>query len=148
MGLFDELEIDVASAVDPFAIPLGMHLCFLTAAEMKKSSKGGAGLAITYTIDGGDHNGTKISEWKNCPANKEEAATEDGKKSLGWLKQRLTSLGVPEDRMNTMDPDDLVGIHCWVTVKEGKDGFTNIGKVSVADENASAIAAGTSNPFA
>lgn len=143
MGLFDELEVDVASAKDPFEIPVGMHLCYVTGAEMKVSKNGSKGLALTYKIDGGDHNGTLISEWKNVP-DKAALSTEEGKKSLGWLKQRLTSLGVPEDRMNSLEPEDLIGIHCYVTVKKNGE-YTNVTKVQVAPDGATAEV--VANPF-
>lgn len=144
MGLFDELDVDVASATDPFAIPVGMHLCYLTGAEMK-DGKNGPGLALTYKIDGGDNNGALISEWKSVPATKEEAATEAGKKALGWLKQRLASLGVPEGKMNDLEPADLIGTHCYVTVKQNGE-YTNVTKVQVAPSNVTAGPA--TNPFA
>lgn len=151
MGLFGDL--DVASAVDPLYVPPGTHECYLTKADVKQmngTDKDGEpkfpSLILTFTIadDEGDLNGLTVSEFKSVPPS-DKADTPKGKAALGWLKNRLDSLGVPADRMNDLDPNDLVGIHCYVTVKKNGD-YTNVQKVVVIDDAALSVSP-TDNPF-
>ena len=49
---------------------------------------------------------------------------------MSFLKMRLKSLGVPETRMNTLQPEDLVGTDVVITVKKNGES-TNITKVEI-----------------
>ena len=141
-------DLDIASAEDnPFGVPDNTYETYLTEAEVKTSKAGNKGLALTYRVASGDHEGKNISEWKNIPTPEDpKNPSAEDKTAMSWLKQRLISLGVPESRMNTLDPKkDLVGTHLYVTTKT-KDGYTNVRNVELigAGETASAGA----NPFA
>jgi hypothetical protein len=140
-------DLDVAGAADnPFEVPDDTYETFVTKAEIKESKAGNKGLALTYRIASGDHEGKNISEWKNIPIVKSgEQPTAEDKSALSWLKQRLLSLGVPESRMNSLsDPQELVGTHVYVTTKT-KDGYTNVRNVELV-ENVEVTAG--ANPFA
>lgn len=140
-------DLDIASAEDnPFGVPDNTYETFLTDAEVKTSKAGNKGLALTYRIASGDHEGKNISEWKNIPTPEDpKNPSAEDKTAMSWLKQRLLSLGVPESRMNTLNPSDLVGTHLYVTTKT-KDGYTNVRNVELITENAE-VAVGA-NPFA
>ena len=139
-------DLDVAGAADdPFSVPDDTYECFVTNAEVKPTKDGTKrGLNLTYRIASGDHEGKNISEWKNIPIvpKGQEPSAED-KTSLSWLKQRLSSLGVPESRMNSLtDPGTLVGIHVYVTVKKNGD-YTNVRNVTMVNE----VDGADDNPF-
>lgn len=129
MGLFGDL--DVKSAEDnPWFVPSNTYKADVFSVEVK-DGKNGKGLSIVYKISEGDHKGKTVSEWKNIPS-KEEADTEEGKKAASYLKMRLASLGVPEARMNDVEPADLTGTAVIVTVKVNGE-YSNVNKVELAE---------------
>lgn len=149
MGLFDEL--DVAGAADnPFAIPDDTYECVVSDVVTKKNQKGNMGMTVTYTISDGQYKGRKITEYRRYP-HKDDADVlneADAANARSYIKRTLARLGIPEDRMNSVDKSDLIGIQCYVSTQQNGD-FTN-----VRDVNLTAPASGTngsapaSNPFA
>lgn len=123
-------DLDLASAEDnPFAVPDNNYEAYVTNVVVgltKKEDK--LGVTFEYTLDGGPKDKFKISEFKHVPRPQDEMTDEDRARAKSFLKQRLTSLGVPEDKMNTLDPADLIGTPCVITVKT-KEGYTNVTKV-------------------
>lgn len=96
---------------------------------------------IEYTV--GDE-GKKTSEWFNLPEDA-SAPTEAEMKKLGFLKQRLLSLGIPREELGTVEKDDLIGITGTLQLKttrgrNGKD-YQNVRNVTVDDAEAEAPAA-------
>lgn len=148
MGLFDEL--DVAGAEDdPWAIPDNTYACVVTGAVAKKDRNDNMGTTFRYKITDGDLTGREISEYKRTP-HKEDAEPLEGKAradAISYIKQRLGQLGIPEERMNDVDEDDLVGIECYVTVKNNK-GYVNVRNVSLTTNEVAASSNGERvNPF-
>lgn len=138
MGLFDGL--DVASAADnPFEVEPGTYHCVVTGAEARPTQNGDkVGLNLEYTIQDEDSpmNGRKIMEWKHIPQPDDPSnPTAKEATAMSFLKQRLSNLGIPETRMNDVEPDDLIGIECVVTVKKNGE-YTNVTKVTL-DEGSS-----------
>jgi hypothetical protein len=76
-----------------------------------KDAAKGKRLVLTYKIFDGDHKGKTIEEWKGI--NKFDSA-----RDKAWLKSRMLSLGVPEDKINSISPDDLTGIAVRITKKQ------------------------------
>jgi hypothetical protein len=145
MGLFDEL--DVASAADdPFGVPDDMYEAVVEKVEVKVSNDKTyhddtpvKGLSITYKITEGDYAGEKVSEYKYIPKPVDKnAPTADERRSMSFLKQRLLSLGVPESRINSFEPDDVVGADVYVTTKKNGN-YTNITDVKVNNGSAAAV---------
>jgi hypothetical protein len=136
MGIFGEL--DVASAADdPFKVPANVYeasVTDVTVGPTKDGSKVGMTLIYTITEDSadGEHVGKTVREWKEIPqpANPKVLSADD-KKAMSWLKARLLSLGVPENRVNTVEPSDLIGKDVTIVVKEGKGDFMNVNKVTL-----------------
>ena len=137
MGIFQGL--DVASASDnPFGVPDGTYYATVTAAGVKNSDKVGDGLTFDFTIrdcDDEKYNGRKISEWLTIPVPNDAGELNDkGQMQLSFLKGRLASLDVPESEMNTVDPEDLIGLEIVVilktTSKNGND-YQNIKKMTL-----------------
>lgn len=132
MSLFEGL--DVASAADdPFKIPPNTYAATVTAVKVGPTKAGDKiGMTLVYTIQEGDFEGDDITEWKEIPQPADPRnLTKDEARALSWLKQRLLNLDIPEDRMNSVSDDDLVGLDVYVTTKEGKNGYTNVQKVEL-----------------
>lgn len=130
MSLFGDL--DVASANDdPFKIPPNTYNCTVTAVKVGPTKAGDkVGMTLVYTIQDGEFAGDDITEWKEIPQPADpQNLTKEESRALSFLKQRLLNLEVPEDKMNSVSDDDLVGMEVYVTTKEGKNGYTNVQKV-------------------
>lgn len=126
-GFLSDLGLDNVEA-DPNHLPDATYLGYLTdckVVQFKDVSKGKA-VVFTYKVDEGEHKGKTIDEWK--PANTFDDATKKA-----WLKQRLLSLGVPESRINAVNPDDLIGTAVKFSVKQ-KGEYRNVTFVALRDE--------------
>ena len=132
MGLFGDL--DVASAnEDVFGVPDGTYLCFVSKVSVKEGNKADehgekqVGMTITFQVNDpeSEYNEREITQYKRVPRKVETA---DEKRALGFLKLALMALDVPEERINTVDPEDLVGTSCYVTVKKTGE-YTNVTQV-------------------
>lgn len=144
MSIFGDLDIASASD-DPFSVAPGTYEAVVSDVEVKDNKdKTLKGLWITYTITGETENGKNVSEWKTipAPADPKNPSAED-KRSMSFLKMRLSSLGIPESRMNSVQPEDLIGTEVAITVKKNGE-YTNVTKV----EALTALSVGgPSNPF-
>lgn len=139
-------DLDVASAIDPFEIADGTYKAVTGGTKVQVSeAKGKKGLAFTYTIDDPEspYNGRKASEWKNIPKSEDKGSPEYDK-DLGYLKQRLASLGVPESKMNSIQPEELDDIPVVIVVKNNPP-YVNVQRVSLREDAGSATSEG--NPF-
>jgi len=142
MGLFGDLDIEAASD-NPFEIPADKYGCAVTKVEKKRNNDDTADfLVFTYTIEEGAADsaiGQDVAEWKKIPASNDEEGAERAK---SFIKQRLLSLGVPENRVNTVNPDDLLGVKVWATIKPGKNGYPSVSKVELQDASSSSVSLG------
>lgn len=128
MGLFGDL--DVASAEDnPWFVPANTYEMDVYKVELKpgKDDKD-PGLLFTYKISSGEHEGKQVTEFKRIP---QSQLTKEDKDAASYLKMRLASLGVPESKMNSVEPEDLQGLAVIVTVKQNGE-YTNVNKVELA----------------
>ena len=135
MGIFGDLDLDTVAS-DPFKVEDGTYEADVTGATVGETAKGDKiGLTIKYTITDGDSPmfGRSITEWQHIPQPSGEPTPQE-LRSASFLKSRLISLGVPENEMNSMQPEDLLGISVVVTVRE-KDGYTNITRLILADQD-------------
>ena len=134
MGLFGEL--DVASAEDnPWAVPANTYEATVYEVKVKEDKNNHTGLAINYKISSGEHEGKLVSEWKAIPIPDDpKNPTAEDKRAASYLKMRLASLGVPESRMNTVDPNDLQGTEVVIKVTVNGE-FTNVGRVELRGDN-------------
>lgn len=143
MGIFGDLDVQ-AAADDPFAIDDGTYTAVVTGSEVKQNKDGNKNfLVLEYTIeDDGAMSGRKASEWKNIP----EPGDDNADRSASFLKQRLLSLGVPADRINSFEPEDALGVTVVISVKN-KDGYANVNKVEQPRDTAGSPSA-SGNAFA
>lgn len=143
-GLFEGLGDVDWNAVedDPWAVAPGKFRALVSdfkTGPTKDGSKIGA--SFFYELSEGPNSGQTVMEWKRVPDNsmdKDEKA-----RALSFLKERLLSLDVPENRMNVVTKEDLVGREVLVTIKEGKEGRPNVTKVEPASAAAPSTGLGS-----
>lgn len=106
-------------------LPNGGYNAFVFDAKVVslKDAAKGKRLVITYKIADGKFKGETVDEWKSCNPF-------DDYKTKGWLKKRILSLGVPEDRIDSLSPTDLVGTEVFIKVKKNGD-FINVNDVQL-----------------
>lgn len=139
MGIFGDLDLASASD-DPFSVNDGTYEAVVTKAEVRQNKNETDNfLVLEYTIeDDGNMSGRKVSEWKKIP----KQGAEDFDRAASFLKQRLLSIGIPNERINSFEPDDALGADVVITVKT-KDGYANVNKVAtLTDEQVDRIADG------
>lgn len=135
MSLFGELDVQSAEEID-YSIPDNTYPAFVfdvkvgrTKADPSKNKVSKLGMTIVYKISEGDYEGRQVQEWKQIPEPVDpKNLTEDEKKSLSYLKTRMLSLGVPENRVNSVGPDDLIGSEVVITLVS-KGEYQNVRKV-------------------
>lgn len=132
MSLFGEL--DVASADDdPYSIPDNTYETFLYDVKVgptKANDK--IGMTLVFKISEGQYEGREIREWKWVPQPVDpKNPTQEEASAASYLKARMVDLGVTADRMNSIEPDELIGIKCTVTVKT-KNGYANVRGVKLS----------------
>lgn len=140
MSFFGELDLENAPD-DPNSIPDGTYRAFLTDIGKKgtKNDPNKIGVTFKYKLSEGQYDGFEVTEWKSANAT-------DDDRTKSWLKQRLLGLGVPADRLSSVDPSDLIGKEVYVTVK-ARNGYTNVNRVSLADDNAESVSASAKSAF-
>jgi Protein of unknown function (DUF669) len=130
-------DLDVASAEDnPFKIPDNSYAAFVSDVKVGPTKDGSKqGMTIHYEISQGDHMGKSVREWKHIvqPANPKQL-TSDEARSASFLKQRLTSLGIPADRMNKVTPEDIIGSRVVIRVQEDANGYAQVKNVEPLDD--------------
>jgi hypothetical protein len=126
MGLFGNIDTSEIPE-DPFHVDDGTYLCTLTEVKaVTRNSDGQHGLAFKWTIteEDSEFEGNTLNDWKNYyPDLTEDDLTQDIKKDLSRLKQRLAQIGVPEEDMDAFveNLDDYIGTEAYVTVKNTTD---------------------------
>lgn len=132
-GFLADLELDKVED-DPNAFPDGTYNAYLTEAKVVslKDVAQGKRLVLTYKIYDGDHKGKAIDEWKSI--NKFDDA-----RTKAFLKKRLLSLGVPEEKLASVQPSDLAGIAVRITKKQNGQ-YANVTNVVLGHASDDALA--------
>lgn len=139
MSIFGELDVESAND-DPFQIPDNTYRATVTDAKVGPTNNGDkVGLTIVYTINSDDeHDGKSVSEWKHIPTpNDPKNLTPEESKAASFLKQRMLSLGIPAERINSVTPDDLKAREVYITTKTTTSNdriYTNVRKVVVIED--------------
>lgn len=139
-GFLNDLGLDWNSVPTTNNPSDGTHRCFITKSEIRtKQADGSKSWVITYRVADGENEATRTNdEWRPIPNVKDgKFLTEKDETNARWLKQRLMSLGVPESRVGSTSPKDLLGIECYVTFKTNstsKGTFQNVVAVKLASE--------------
>ena len=141
-GFLNDLGVnwdDVSTSNDP---PDGTHHCFVVKSEIRtRKSDQSKHWVFTYKIaEGEPHQGRTKDEWRAIPVVNPETkkfASERDEQNASWLKQRLMSLGVPEDRIGVVTPADVQGTEVYVTLvtkTTNKGTFQNVTNVKLFAE--------------
>jgi len=133
MGLFDGIDVESASD-DPFAIADGTYEAFVTEIKVGPTKDGSKiGMTTTFKISEGENEGKLVSRWLMVPEVEDpKNPTADEARALSFLKSHLLSLGVPAEKVNSVDADDLVGTEVYITVRTA-NGYCNVRKLVVKD---------------
>lgn len=115
MGLFDELDEDFTEIEEPaLGLPPGTYEAMVSSVTTE-SKDSGTYVVFTYTVtEEGPLKGKSHKEFKKTVVGR--AQNDKDREAIGYIKQRLRSLGVAPERMNTIDPDDLVGTEIALTL--------------------------------
>lgn len=138
MGFLNDLTpgLDWNEGVsDPNRVAEGKHHAFVYNVKVMDLTARGKGksLVITYKMAEDDaEKGKTVDEWRGIPAVTADGkfATDKDATNASWLKRRLQDLGVPEDKINTIEPNDLVGTEVYVTFKNNGQ-YQNVAKCEV-----------------
>jgi len=154
VSVFGELDIENASA-DPFFKENGTYLCLITEAPISTSAKGNRGMNIKYIIQEGDYEKESIRDYKSIPfpwqlkgyQTEEDMANETSYddelkrrslKSVRFLKQRLREFGFPDEKMSSLQPEDIIGVgYVWVQLGHKQNGDDLIMGVKLAQSDSS-----------
>jgi len=114
MSIFSDVNFDEGSD-NPFGLESGDYDVVVSEAKIERSEKGNLGLWVTFSAE----NGKSIRKWTTMPESDQEEETR--KRNTSFLRLLLKQLGVPQDRWNQLDPEDLVGIEARIIVVPQKD---------------------------
>lgn len=127
-GFLNDLGLENVSA-DPNHIADGLYKAFVFNSEVRAKRDGSKSWVISYKIaPGQQHAGQIQQEWFEL-----EPKGENVELKRSWLKRRVLSLGVPEQRVGSVDPGDFIGTEVNVKIVH-RNGYQNVGEVTlVAD---------------
>lgn len=145
-------DLDVAAAADsPWDLVDGTYGGVVTEVKAGLTNRGDKkGITFTITVDESSDPamvGRKNSEWLEIPrpADPKNPTAEEAQ-ATSRLKARLLSFGIPQDRLNSFRPSDVMGLgvvfRLGTTSKNGRE-YQNIKELKVRE-----VAASTDNPFA
>lgn len=142
-GFLNDLKLKDAST-DPNKIPEGKYPAIIKDLQTKVLKDKGNTLIITYQISHEDpeYGGKTKPEFKRLPVIDEETgkyATSDDERDAAFLKQRILSFGVPEDELDTMNKNDLLGTPLWIELVQSANGqYINVKNVELREEETGA----------
>lgn len=126
MGMFDEVNIDEA-LVNDGTLPKGVYPFKVTLFEIKPTKAGTMkGLHFKATVIAGKYKGLDLFEWMRVPHPSDTAeekeipdyrdntrmisVAEQHRNYLSKVKTLIVALGIPESRVGSVEPEDIVGI--------------------------------------
>lgn len=133
MGLFDEFEGEFAEIPDVImGLPEGVHKCVLAGVNVE-DKKTGKYLVFVYTAIEGNYVGKSHREFQRIVVG--PALTDEDKQTMAYVKSRLSSLGVPVERMSTLTPDMITGIEVILTLvpQRNDPSYRNVSRVTLVD---------------
>lgn len=123
-GFLNDLGLDQVEA-DPNYIPDGKYPGFVFESKVEVSKNGNKQWVLTYKFV----DGRTQKEWKNLEPKGPNRALQ-----LSFLKQRVLSLGIPETRVGTFQPSEVIGVPVWIQIKH-RDGYQNVGTVELRTDD-------------
>lgn len=134
-GFLNDLGLDDVNP-DPNYIADGLYRAFVYGSEVRtKQSTGGKSWVLTYKVAPDQkHAGQTQQEWFDLDPKGDNAELK-----RSFLKKRVLSLGVPESKIGSIQPNDLVGIEVSLKIVH-KGSYQNVGDVTLAGSGATPAA--------
>ena len=120
-GFFGDFDI-AGAADDPFGVPEGTYEGTITKfdGDISGAKKDGSGeyrgMQFTMTITSGPQEGAEFDAYFPLPTGKETVRSAGFMRSA--IKKFLAGLEVPEERMNTIDPEEVLNLDVIFKVVE------------------------------
>lgn len=148
MSLFGELDVESADD-NPWIKKDGTYISDLTGLSVKPTKAGDKmGLSLEFKIVEGIYKGRLIKNWLWIPSQEQLKDPDEEKaaraaQAVSQLKYTMTSMGVPADRVNSVQAEDLMAMDqkYEVTIRN-KNGSENVTGIAVHEESGS-----TASPF-
>lgn len=128
-GFLSELGLGAVQS-DPNAIADGIYPGFIVKSEIVTKRDESRAWKITYRVidEFANSPGAEQDEWWNNLGTMSE-------KAKGFLKRRVLMLGIPEDKIDSINPETLIGTSVWFKVYTNKNGYQAIGDLKLRKPN-------------
>jgi hypothetical protein len=114
VGLFDDVEDDFTEVEEFANLDAGTYEVMVAHCGIEAKDSGNY-LVITYTVtEEGKYKGLSYKEFQRIYPGR--ATTDAEINSRKAIKTRMLQFGIPEDRINSMEPDDVMGIEGALTL--------------------------------
>lgn len=127
MGLFDDVDDDFTEVEEFANLEAGTYEAII-ANVTTEDKESGKYMVITYTVtEDTKFKGLSHKEYQRIYPGR--AVTDAEKNSRRAIKTRFVQFGIPEDRINTVEPEDVIGIEGALTLglRRGSD-YLNVRK--------------------
>lgn len=136
-GIFGGLDIDVADiADDPFFIAPGTYWAVCSDAKIsEKEGKKSFVIIWTITEPDSEYNSSTVTEYFGMAEGVWKELDAKQQKAWKFLKKRLReAFDLSEEDMKTVNPEDLVGMGAFITIKNnpGKEEGQSFANVNLA----------------
>lgn len=119
MGLFDGVDVDFDEVQEYSAgLAPGTYSSIVSNVTTEEKDSG-TYLVITYTVTEGPSQGKTHREYNRII--KGQPQTEQEINNMRFIKTRMLSLGVPAERINSVEPEDIEGTEVALTVDKQKN---------------------------
>lgn len=133
-GFLNDLGLDEVNA-DPNYIADGKYRAFVYNSEVRTKKDDSKSWVLSYKIAPDQkHAGQVQQEWFDLAPKGDNAELK-----RSFLKRRVLSLGVPESKIGSVQPNDLIGLEVSITIKHSGS-YQNVGTVELAGGATSASA--------
>lgn len=113
MSIFSDINFDRGSD-NPFGLEPGTYETVISEAFLERSQSKALGLWVTFSAE----DGKSIRKWVTMPEEDQDQKTYD--RNVSFLKLFFKNLEIPEEQWAKLNPDDLIGIECVITVTPQK----------------------------
>lgn len=127
-GFLNDLGLENVEA-DPNYIADGTYPAYVFKSEIRTKKDETKSWVLTFKIapESNKHAGQTQQEWFDL-----KPVGENAEMKKSFLKKRVLSLGVPEAKIPTFSPNDVLGTKVSMSIVHRK-GYQNIGEVQVDD---------------
>jgi hypothetical protein len=133
-GFLNDLGLDNVEA-DPNYISDGDHPGFVFDSKVVTKKDNTKSWVLTFKVapEDTDYAGKTQDEWYSLSVLKDGALAAPSAQQKSYLKKRVLSLGVPESKVATFDPAEVIGTAVFFGIRH-RNGYQNVGEVRLRDE--------------